>query len=74
MIACVCNGRVLFVCMCVGPAIAERNTVQECSAKQLDVARLAVRIVAMFFESALVQQLQAESASKVLRMPFSTHG
>lgn len=42
-------------------------------AKELDEAGLAVRIVSMLFERPLVEELETESTSEMLRVPFLTH-
>jgi hypothetical protein len=42
-------------------------------AEQLDEARLAVRVVAMLLEGALVEQFEAERTREVFRVPLSTH-
>ena len=42
-------------------------------AEELDEARLAVRVVAMLLEGALVQQFEAKCAREVFRMPLATH-
>ncbi len=42
--------------------------------KELDVARLAIRVVAMLLEGTLVQQLEAEGTGEVLGVPLLAHG
>ena len=42
-------------------------------AEELDEARLAVRVVAMLLEGALVQQFEAKCAREVFRVPLATH-
>ena len=44
------------------------------SAEELDEAGVAVRLVVLLLEGALVQLLQAESADKVLRVKLLEHG
>lgn len=44
------------------------------SAKQLDVASLTVRVVAVFLEGSLVEQLQTEGTREVFRVPLAAHG
>ena len=44
-----------------------------CLSKELDVAGMAVRILAMLFEGTLVEKLEAEGTVEVLRMPLFTH-
>lgn len=43
-------------------------------AKEFDVARLTVRVVAMLLECTFVEQLQTEGTSKVVRMELLSHG
>ena len=42
-------------------------------AEELDEARLAVRVVAMLLEGALVEQFEAKRTREVFRMPLATH-
>ena len=42
--------------------------------KELDVARMTVRILAMFLEGAFVKKLEAKGTVEVFRMPLLTHG
>lgn len=42
--------------------------------KQFFKASVAVRFVILFFEGALVELLEAESADKVLRVELAEHG
>ena len=42
-------------------------------AEELDETRLAVRVVAMLLEGALVEQFEAERTREVFRVPLSTH-
>ena len=44
-----------------------------CLAKQLDVAGLAVGVVAVLLEGPFVEQLEAEGAREVLRVPLLAH-
>ena len=44
------------------------------SSEELDEARLAVGVVAMFLESPLVEQLEAEGAGEVVRVELLAHG
>ena len=55
-------------------AFTDKPSRQAKLAKELDVAWLAVGVTAMLLEGALVEQLEAESTRKVLRMPFLCHG
>ena len=41
--------------------------------KQLDVAGLAVRVVAVLLERALVEQLETEGTLEVIRVPLLAH-
>ena len=50
-----------------------RTRGKPCLPKQLDVAGLAVGIVAVLLEGPLVEQLEAEGASEVLRVPLLAH-
>ena len=43
-------------------------------AEELDVAGLAVGVVAVLLEGALVEQFEAEGAGEVLRVPLLAHG
>ena len=45
----------------------------ESSSEELDVAGLAVGVVAVLLEGALVEQLEAEGACEVFRMPLLAH-
>ena len=42
--------------------------------KELDVAWMTVRILAMFLESAFVEKLETKGTVEVLGMPLLTHG
>lgn len=42
--------------------------------EQLDEAGLAVRVVAMLLEGALVEKLEAEGAGEVFGVPLASHG
>ena len=44
-----------------------------CLSKELDITGMAVGILTMLLESALVEQLEAEGTVEVFRMPLLTH-
>ena len=44
-----------------------------CSSKELDVAGMAVRVLAMLLEGALVEQLEAKGTVEVLWVPLLAH-
>ena len=45
-----------------------------CSSEELDVAGMAVGVLTMLLEGALVEQLEAEGTVEVLRVPLLSHG
>lgn len=45
----------------------------ECLSEELDVAGLAVGVVAVLLEGALVEQLEAEGTREVFRVPLLAH-
>lgn len=61
------------LCMCAALRKQQQHYVSLLLTKELDVARLAVRVMAVLLECPLVQELQTEGTSEVFGVEFLTH-